>query len=704
MAEKPKKSEGLRGEMILGFGVMAMIFMLIIPLPPALLDILLAVNIAFAILVLLITLGAKEALELSTYPTILLLTTLFRLALNVASTRLILLKGQPGEVIQAFGDFVVGGNLVVGIIIFAILVIIQFIVITKGSGRVSEVAARFTLDAMPGKQMAIDADLNAGLIDEEQARSRREKISKEAEFYGSMDGASKFVRGDAIAGLIINAVNVVGGVVVGTMGGLGIAEALERYTILTIGDGLVSQIPALIIAVSAGLLVTKTSSNERVADEFKFQLFGNVRAMGIGASVMCLLALIPGFPKLPFIVMGLAIFALQRSVIRSKAQQEAAPPPDPLQEEEEEGAELTPEALGRLLEVDRMGIEIGFRLISLVDTDKKGGLLDHIAMIRRQFAKDQGMVVPPIRLKDNLSLDPNAYRILISGQEVARGELYPNHVLAMDPGSATEEIQGIRGIDPTFGMPATWVRDENRAEAEMLGYAVVDAVSVMITHLTETIRRHGDELLSRDDVQTLLDRLKEHSPTVVKELVPDILGLGEIQQVMQNLMRERVSVRNLGQILEVLADHGKQIKDIGQLTELVRQRLARSICAQHASPEGILHAIVLDPELESAIEAEVLGQESAGGLQAAGLQRLQESAVDAWTAAVRKGHQPVILTRASVRRYFAEIFAGLNPALTILSYNEVAPVKQVEPVGQISLTTTEPRPAPQAAPRTAAAR
>ncbi|MEZ6196385.1 MAG: flagellar biosynthesis protein FlhA [Planctomycetota bacterium] len=688
MAELVKSAtdkSGVRSEVLLGLGVMAMIFVLIIPLPPALLDVLIAVNISFGILVLLITLGAREALELSTYPTILLLTTLFRLALNVASTRLILLKGQAGSVIQSFGDFVVGGDLVVGVIIFAILVIIQFIVITKGSGRVSEVAARFTLDAMPGKQMAIDADLNSGLITETDARERREKIAQEAEFYGSMDGASKFVRGDAIAGLIINVVNVIGGVIIGMGGGLSITAALEKYSILTIGDGLVSQIPALIIAVAAGLLVTKTSSKQRFATEFGSQLLGNRRAIGTGAAVMLLLALVPGFPKLPFVLLGIALFVVQRTLKTREEREEAAKnepaPPEP----EPEGPELSDDQLGRLLEVDRLGIEVGFRLIPLVDADRKGGLLDHIGMIRRQFARDLGLVVPPIRMKDNLGLDANAYRILVGGQEVARGELYPEHVLAMDPGTAEGELPGIRGEDPTFGLPATWVREERRSDAEIAGYTVVDATSVLVTHLTETLRRHAPELLSRQDVRTLLDRVKENSPAIVEELIPDVLGLGEVQAVLQELLSERIPIKNLPSILEVLADNGRKTKDLGHLTELVRQRLGRMLTARHLGPDGVLRAIVLDPRVEAALEAEVTGREAVGA-ESVPLARLRERVLETYGAAMQRGHDPIILARATVRRHLADMLAGLDPKIPVLSYNEVTTARRIEPVGQIDLT------------------
>ncbi len=689
MADVENEKGGLKGEVALGLGVMAMIFVLIVPLPPLVLDIFIAMNIAFATLVLLITLSARESLELSSYPTLLLLTTLFRLALNVASTRLILLKGQAGSVIQAFGDFVVGGDLVVGAVIFAILVIIQFVVITKGSNRIGEVAARFTLDAMPGKQMAIDADLNSGMIDETQARERREKISEEAEFYGAMDGAGKFVRGDAVAGLIITLINVLGGVIIGVSQDMLVVDALKKYSILTIGDGLVSQTPALIIAIAAGLLVTKTSGKKDMAAEFGTQLFGNTRALGIGAFVVAMMCLIPGFPKLPFLAIAVGMLVARSKVVRQQ-ERDAAEPDTSLMESdpEEDGPELTPELLGRLLHVDRMGIEIGYRLIQIVDADKKGGLLDHISMVRKQFAKDLGIIIPPIRLRDNLSMDANEYRILLSGQEVARGMLYPNHHLAMNPGTVSEEIEGVRGVDPTFGMPAVWVRDEKKTEAEMLGYTVVDAISVMVTHLTETIREHSFEILTREDVQALIDRIKEDAPTVVAELVPDVLGLGEIQGVLQNLLKERVPIRNLPVILEVLADNGKKVKDVEQLTEFVRQRLGRLLCEMHGGKEGEIACIVVDPQLESAIEQELIGQ-TTGTMSAVVLQKIQESAAECYTEAIQSGREAVILTRLSVRRYISDMLAGMKPRIPVLSFNEISGARKVEPVGQISITPSE---------------
>jgi flagellar biosynthesis protein FlhA len=681
MAETLKKSSA-RSEVILGFSVMAVLFVLIVPLPPFLIDIFIALNITMATLVMLITLAAREPLEISTYPTILLLTTLFRLALNVASTRQILLRGHAGSVIQAFGDFVVGGDLVVGVTIFTILLIIQFMVITKGSGRISEVAARFTLDAMPGKQMAIDADLNAGLINEADAKTRRQKVTQEAEFYGAMDGASKFVRGDAIAGLIINVINIVGGGALGMINGLAMTDALKKYSILTIGDGLVTQIPALIISVAAGILVTKTSSKEKFADELGFQLLRDSRALGIGSAIVCILALVPGFPTLPFGLLALALFVgYRRSIARRRREDELAKSPPPVVEEE--SAELTPEALGKLLQVDRMGIEVGYRLIPMADSTRGDGLLERIAAIRRQFAKDQGLIVPPIRLKDNISLEPNAYRVLIAGQEVARGTLYPGQYLAMNPGHVSEPLSGIKTTDPTFGLPALWIREDKKSEAEAIGYTVVDCNTVLITHLSETIKSHAAEILTRDDVTHLLDKFKAHSPAVVAELIPDILHAGDVQRVLAQLLAERIPIRNLGAILECLADHGRKIKDHDQLTELVRERLGRTLCEMHQGRDGVVRAIVVEPDVEGHMEAALAGQDGAT-ITPQLVQKFQQGAGRAYSDAVKKGFEPAVLVRTTIRKYVSDLLAAASPRIAVLSYNEVAYAKRVEPVGQIS--------------------
>ena len=689
--DEMNNNSGLRSEVAVGLAVVGMIFILIVPLPPVLLDVLLAMNIAFAVLVLLITLGVREPLELSTYPTLLLMTTLFRLALNVASTRLILLKGQAGHVIAAFGDFVVGGELVVGITIFIILLIIQFVVITKGSNRISEVAARFTLDAMPGKQMAIDADLNAGLIEENTARTRREAIAQEAEFYGAMDGAGKFVRGDAIAGLIINMINILGGVIIGMSAGLPAGSAFNKYAILTIGDGLVSQTPALIIAVAAGILVTKTSSKRQFASEFTSQIFGNPRALGISAGVLGLAAIIPGFPALPFLVLacGLGLAARKAAVREKEAMLKSD---EPAAEPEATGQGVTPEVLDGLLHVDRMGIEVGYRLIKMVDADKSGGLLEHIGMIRKQFASNFGILVPPIRLKDNLSLEANTYRILIAGQEVARGELFPNHHLAMNPGGATADVSGIKSTDPTFGLPAVWIAEDKKTEAEMLGHTVVDCVSVLVTHLTETLKCRAHEILTREDVQALLNRLKETAPTVVDEIVPDVLNLGDIQGVLQNLLSERIPVRNLTAILECLADSGRRTKDVDHLTELVRQRLAPTLCELRCSPDGILRALVFDPGFESEVEQMAVGPDSPG-LSPVVAQTIASQIAEHYAASVKNGAEPVVLARATLRKTISELISNLKPKVYVLSYNEAASAERVEPVGQI---TNTPQPAVEA--------
>jgi flagellar biosynthesis protein FlhA len=683
MAEPDIVGKGSRSEILMGFGVMALLFVLVIPLPGFMIDGLIAVNLAVATLVMLITLAAREPLELSTYPTILLLTTLFRLALNVASSRMILLKGDAGDVIHAFGMFVVGGDLVVGITIFAIIIIIQFVVITKGSSRISEVAARFTLDAMPGKQMAIDADLTAGTITESDARTRREKVGQEAEFYGAMDGAGKFVRGDAVAGLIITVVNIVGGATIGMLEkDMGLGEALKKYAILTIGDGLVTQTPALIIAVASGMLVTKTSSKEKFADEFGSQMTRDRRAMGISAAVVSMLAFLPGFPALPFLTMGGILAAFWRGG-KVKTPAEAAAGEDAGSATKPETGELTAEALTKLLQVDRLGVEVGFRLISMVDGSRPGGLLDHIASVRRQFAQSHGIIVPPIRLKDNITMEPNAYRILIAGQEVARGTIYPNNYLAMNPGHVAEPIAGVKTTDPTFGLPAVWVRDDKKVEAEALGYTVVDANTVLVTHLSETLKSHAHEILTRDDVGALIDKYKAHSPAVVNELIPEILHLGDVQRVLQNLLLERIPVRNLGAILECLADNGRKVKDVDQLTELVRQRIGRTLCELVQGRDGILRAIVVDPEVETHIDDALAGRDGAE-ITPDMVKEFQESAAKTYVEATRRGFDPFVLVRATVRRYVVDLLSGASPRIPVLSFGEVSSARQIEPCGQIS--------------------
>ena len=669
----------------MGIGVLGLMVTLITPVSPLALDILLATNITISLLLLMVTMNAGNSTEVSTFPTILLFATLFRLGLNVASTRLILTGGQAGSIITAFGNYVAGENLTVGLVVFLILIIIQFVVITKGSGRISEVSARFVLDAMPGKQMAIDADLNGGLIDSTEAKRRRAEIATEAEFYGAMDGASKFVRGDAIAGLIITALNLIGGVTIGALGGMGIAEAGERFSKLTIGDGLVSQIPALFVSTSAAVLVTKNSGKSSLGTSLIAQVGGKPKATLIAAGMLFVLGLLPGMPRLPFFVLATMLVVLWRSTRSVESVQ------DILEFESAEGlaavaaseAEAEAPAEDRvedLLQVDRVSLEIGYRLIPLVQDENGGGILDHIAQLRRRFATSDGIVLPPVRIKDNIRLSPGAYRVLIGGEEVAAGSIEPSQYLAMDGGTASGTIRGKETTDPAFGLPAWWIGEDQRDEAELLGYTVIDPTSVLVTHLSETIRKDVADVLSRDDVKELVESVKKTSPTVVEELIPDRMGYGDVQRVLRNLLRENVPIRNMPAILEVLADNAARTKDPEALTELVRQRLGRSLCEQHTGPDGTLHAVTLDPEIEARLASAVgLGNEvDAGAVSPAYLQRLMERVGESIAQTTRGGHDVVLLVRSSVRRFLNELVRSSLPKVSVLSYNEVVPARAVE--------------------------
>ena len=701
MADPTRAAAGLQGtgaflgkyaDWFLAVGVLGLVITLVSPVPPAMLDVLLAVNITTSLLLLLVTMNVRSAVEMSVFPTVLLFATLFRLGLNVASTRLILSGGDAGTIIRAFGTYVTGDNLAVGMVVFLILIIIQFVVITKGSGRISEVAARFVLDAMPGKQMAIDADLNSGLVDADEARSRRAKISTEAEFYGAMDGASKFVRGDAIAGLIITALNLLGGVAIATFQGMNMSEAGQRYSMLTIGDGLVSQIPALFVSTAAAILVTKASSRHSLGHNVIAQIGGRPRATLIAAGMMFAIGLLPGMPKIPFFVLATVL------VVSWRATRGVEGPADLLEGPEEETAALAAEpesgageetGVEELLQVDRVALEIGYRLIPLVQDSSGAGILDHIAQLRRRFATREGLVLPPVRIKDNIRLAPNAYRILIGGQEVARGEVEPGEYLAMDSGStsgssgssdSSGSIGGRPTTDPAFGLPAWWVGESMRDEAEVQGYTVIDPTSVLVTHLSEIIRTSVGEILSRDDVKTLIENAKKIAPAVVDELIPEKVGYGQVQAILRNLLREGVSIRNMPGILEVIADNLAKTSDPEALTELVRQRLGRALCETHADRSGTIHAVTLDPAIESRLAAAV-GPEpnpEAAPVSPAYLQQLVEKIGEAVGSAARGGAEVVLLARSSVRRFLGELVRGSLPKLAVLSYNEVVPAKGVE--------------------------
>jgi len=679
---------------IMGLGVLGVVLTLVSPIPPALLDILLAINIATSILLLLLTMNTRAAADLSVFPTLLLFATLFRLGLNVASTRLILSGGDAGAIIKAFGDYVCGDNLTVGIIVFLILVIIQFVVITKGSGRISEVSARFVLDAMPGKQMAIDADLNSGLIDADTARKRREKVAMEAEFYGAMDGASKFVRGDAIAGLIITALNLVGGIALGAMGGMAIADAGERYSLLTIGDGLVSQIPALLISTASGVLVTKASDDSSLGSQVLGQGLGRPRATLIAAGMIFAIGLLPGMPKLPFFILASVLLVLWRATRGQEAAEQAAEAAASAAASATKAApEATPaekenEAALELLKVDRVALEIGYRLIPLVQDPRGQGILDHISQLRRRFASREGVVLPPVRIKDNIKLAPNAYRILIGGQEVARGEIEPGQHMAMDSGAVAGKVAGTPTKDPAFGLPALWIADGAKDEAELLGYTVIDPVSVLVTHLSEVLRTSLGDILTRDDVKELVENAKKVTPAVVEELIPAKIGFGEVQAVLRNLLRESVSVRNVPLILEVIADNVSRTKDPDTLAELARQRLGRALCEAHADRAGTVHAVTLDPRIESRLAAAVgtaAADPESPGVNPAYLQRLVEKIGEQVASATRGGADVVLLARSNVRRFLGELVRASLPKVSVLSYQEVVPARSVQTVAVVRL-------------------
>ncbi|RME74637.1 MAG: flagellar biosynthesis protein FlhA [Planctomycetota bacterium] len=664
---------------------MGIIALLVVPLPPALFDVLIASSIGFSVLLLLLVLHARRPLDLSTFPTLLLFATLFRLGLNVASTRLILLGGDAGNIIAGFGNYVIGGDLLTGLVVFLILIVIQFVVITKGANRISEVSARFTLDAMPGMQMAIDADLNAGAIDEAEARRRREDLARNAEFHGAMDGASKFVRGDSIAALVITAINLIGGMVVGLRSGMALPEAARTYSVLTVGDGLVSQIPALLVSTAAAVLVTKSSTKKNLAMDMGAQFTSRPRAQRAAAAIVAGFALVPGLPALPFLALGGALWLLgRRAEGRSAEQAEQAAESEA---ERQASAEAQPAPVEELLAVDRLALEVGYRLIPLVEGGARGGVLGRIQALRRQFATRLGIVLPPVRVRDNLQLEPGDYAILIGGCRVAKGTLLPGHYLAMRGPHAITDIEGIDTVEPAFGLAAKWVPESARATAELAGWTVVDTTSVLITHLTEVLRRHAAELLSRDDVSALLEGVKKRAPVLVDELVPGVLSLGQVHAVLRALLREKVSIRPLEQILEALADYGPQTKDVATLTEMVRQRVARSIVADHVDAEGRLYAITLDPRLEQQLEELLAGARSQGAREggAARLQQVAERVVETLRNAPSRGAEPVVLVRPSIRRMLSEVLQSVRANASVLSYSEVASVEHVESLGVVSL-------------------
>jgi len=675
---------GRASDVMFAVGVAIVLTTLLIPLPTPVLDLLLAASMALAVLTLLITLSMGAPLEFSTFPSLLLFLTLSRLSLNVASTRLILLNGYAGKIIASFGQFVVGGDIVVGLVVFVILVVIQFIVITKGAERISEVTARFTLDAMPGKQMSIDADLNAGLISEEQARERREAIVREAEFYGAMDGASKFVRGDAIAGLVIIIVNLLGGMIVGTSQGMTIGEAARTYSVLTVGDGLVSQIPAVIIATSAGFLVSKASSTASIGRDLLAQFFSQGRSMRMAAVLVGSMALLPGFPRLPFIGLGLGLFFLSRRshAIAEKKQQEASEEvAAPAGEPEEKSV------IDEVLELDRLAIEVGASLIPMIDPRKKSTVLDRIGALRRQFAKKMGLVLPLVRLRDNIDIQSNEYVVKLYDQEVARGQLEPGLFLAMDPGTASKRIKGQVTKEPVYGLPAIWIEDSRRQEAEIAGYTVIDPESVLLTHLSEIIKRHAHELLTREDVQNLVDHLRDKTPALVDNVIPDVVGVSTLQAVIENLLAEGVPVRNLTKIIEVLAEQGQRTKNPYVLTELVRKRLARTISQLYCDDDAKLAAVTFDPAVEHEMKNSLRkeGDQLVLAMAPERALAIVREIMHHWEQATAAGSDNlVLLCDSTLRREIADMLSRRVWRIPVLAYDEVVSDVQVDSVGVVA--------------------
>jgi flagellar biosynthesis protein FlhA len=678
----------LRSDVALALGLVLILLVMVIPLPAILLDILLSLSITLALMIMIISLYTKRSLDFAVFPSVLLAATLFRLSLNVASTRLILLRGDEGpgaagSVIQSFGQFVVGGNYVVGLVVFTILVIINFLVITKGAGRVAEVAARFTLDAMPGKQMAIDADLNAGLIDDNEARHRRKEVAREANFHGAMDGASKFVKGDAIAGIIITLINIGAGFIIGVLQkGMPMMEAAANYTILTVGDGLVSQIPALIISTSAGILVTRSGESQDFSAELKKQFTFSPRAIWVVTGILVLFAIIPGLPFFPFmtiaLLMGFTAYRLERSRRIPKEEEAVAPPAEQARGEEDD--------YERMLSVDLLELEVGYGLIPFVDAAQDGELLARIRAIRKQFAMEKGFIVPPIHIKDNLQLKPNGYSICLKGVPLASGEMLPGYFMAMNPGTATETVKGVATVEPAFGLPAIWIPESKKEQAQIAGYTVVDCVTVMATHISEIIKRHAHELLGRQEAQNLLDNLAKSYPKLTEELIPNLLNLGTVMNVLQNLLREDVSIRDLRSILETMADLAPTTKDVDTLTEHVRQALARQISTKYAQKNNTLGLLTFDRVVEETIQKSLQHGES--GTYLAIDPNMGQAIIDGLSKSIGKlgsDTPPVLLCTPTIRPHVKRLTERYFPNLAVLSHNEIAPHLNVKSIGTVRL-------------------
>jgi len=677
-------------EFVVAGGLIAILVVMVVPIPTFLLDVLLSFSIMLSLIILMVSILMLSPLDFSVFPSLLLLVTLVRLSLNVASTRIILLHGNEGpgaagQVIQSFGSFVVGGNYVVGAVIFIILVIINFIVITKGSVRTSEVAARFTLDAIPGKQMSIDADLNAGLITEEEARTRRRNLEREADFYGSMDGAIRFVRGDAIAGILITLINVVGGFAIGVFQqDMGIGDAAKVYTLLTIGDGLVTQLPALVVSTAAGLVVTRATTDKNLPNELIQQMTNNPAAFLIAGVVLFVFGLIPGLPHFPFFFMAFLAALVNYRLFKNSRKKEK------IQKNKIEAEKKipAPERVESILPLDIMELEVGYELIPLVDADRNGELLDRIKSVRRQFALEMGFIVPPLHIRDNLQLKPSEYAILIKGVEVTRGSVMVGKFLAMSPGKTEQELSGVKTQEPTFGLPAIWINASAKQEAQVAGYTVVDPATVITTHIKETIKRNAHDLLGRQEVQALLDKFKETNPKVIEELIPNLMSLGKLQKVLQNLLKEQVSIRDLRTILETLADYAPKIDDQDMLTEYVRQALARPISKQYVAKDGSLSVLTLDKQVEEIIQGSIQKTNISSFLALEPtvaekiLLKIKE-AVE--TVTPRTETVPVLLASPFVRIYLRRLTERFLPDLVVLSHNEVVSTVQIKTLKVVTL-------------------
>lgn len=686
---KSKFNPAAVSEIMTVIGVVTILGVMIIPLPPILLDFLLALNITIAITILLIAMYTVKSLDFSIFPSLLLVTTLFRLSLNVASTRLILLHGNEGalaagRVIKSFGSFVVGGNYVVGMIVFIILVIINFVVITKGATRIAEVAARFTLDAMPGKQMGVDADLNAGLIDENEAKQRRRMITREAEFNGAMDGAAKFVRGDAIAGIIITIINIFGGFIIGVFQKkMAFIDAAQNYTLLTVGDGLVSQIPALIISTAAGIVVSRAGSEGTMGSDFARQFIKYPKAVYLSALTIFFFGLIPGLPHIPFIMLSILIggslYLLAGKKKVSKVKE--------IEDRKKQKAEVGPEPVEHLLLVDPLEVEVGYGLISLVDREQGGEFLDRVRSIRRQFALEMGLVIPPIHIRDNLQIKSTEYRILLKGVKIAGAELMVNHYLIMDPGDSTRKIEGVETKEPAFNLPAVWIPEGKKEEAKLAGYTVVDSVTVMATHLTEVLRKHSSELLGRQEVQNLLDNLSKPYPKAVEELVPNLLSLGIVQKVLQNLLQEQISVKDMLTIVETLADYAPLTKDPELLTEYVRHKLSRSIISPYIGEDGVLELITMAQDVEDLLLKGIQKTEHGSylSIDPKVANPIITSIKKEAEKAMAKNVQPILMTSPAIRRHLKKMVEYFIPSLMVLSQSELLSDIRFKSIGEVSL-------------------